>query len=66
MIRKVYLIEWEDELGIDCLNLPSLLLCLFTDSHVGPYAKDKIKITDVEGGLNPGRGNVICEENYGG
>ena len=47
MAKKVFVIEWEDDLGPMWMNIFNLSSCLFSDEHIGGEAKDKVKVTEV-------------------
>jgi hypothetical protein len=44
IMQKLYLVEWDDELGEDWLNVFNMELCLFSKEHT---RRDLVTITDV-------------------
>lgn len=53
MSRKIFRIEYDDELGPEWLNIDNLKLCLFSDSHISSIRVDVKDITsDLDDLLN--------------
>ena len=46
-MKKVFVIEWEDDWGEGWMNIDNLWLCLFSKECIGGTARDKVKVTEV-------------------
>ena len=47
MAKKVFEIEWDDNLGIDWMNIFNLELCLFSDNHIILTNKEVLKVREL-------------------
>jgi hypothetical protein len=48
MQEKIFRVKWDNELGVDWMNIFNLELCLFSKECIGGRAKDMVVVEEID------------------
>lgn len=48
IMQKTFKIEWPDEYGPEWMNTDNLMICLFSQDHIGHPARGEVEVTEMK------------------